>query len=80
MSNQPNDPAQYLAGLFAASQNLMRQFAASVPGASTEPGADLATAFMASSKNFAEMQQDHLKQITGVWCGMLGAAVPSKPR
>jgi polyhydroxyalkanoate synthase subunit PhaC len=74
MSNQPNDPAQYLAGMFAAGQDLLQRFAAGVPGASTEPGADPAAAFMASSNKFAEMQQKYLQQMTGFWSGMLGAA------
>jgi polyhydroxyalkanoate synthase len=78
MSNQPNDPAQYLAGLFAAGQDLMQQFAAGVPAASTETGADLAAAFTASSKKFAEMQQDYLKQVTGFWSGRLGSGAPAE--
>jgi len=73
MPNQPNDPAQYLAGMFAAGQDLMQRFAG-VPSASTEPGANPAAAFMASSNKFAEMQRDYLNQMTGFWSSMLGAA------
>jgi polyhydroxyalkanoate synthase len=78
MSNQTNDPARYLASLFAAGPELMQKLAAGVPGTSTEPGADLATAFMANSKNFAEMQQAYLKQVTGFWSGMLGGATSAE--
>jgi polyhydroxyalkanoate synthase len=78
MPNPPNDSAQYLANLFAAGQDLMQKFAASIPGASGQTFTDPAAAFMATSKSFAEMQQDYLKQVTGFWAGMLGAATPAE--
>ena len=75
MPSQPNDPAQYLANLFAASQQLMQTFALGVPGASKEP--DPAAEQMAIARSFAVLQQNYLKQMSQFWTGMFGAAAPA---
>ena len=66
-----NDPAQYLASLFEAGQGLMLKFAAG------SLGTDPTTAFMASSKSFAEMHQNYLEQVGSFWSGMLSVATPA---
>ena len=76
MITQPNDPAQLLAKLFQAGQEQMRQFtaAAGTGDAKQDPTA----AFVAASRHYAEMQQNFLKQMTGFWSAMLGAATPAE--
>jgi polyhydroxyalkanoate synthase subunit PhaC len=73
---QPNDPAQLLAQLFQGGQEQMRQFtaAAGTGDAKQDPTA----AFVAASRHYAEMQQNFLKQMTGFWSAMLGAATPAE--
>ena len=67
MPNPPNDSAQYLANLFAAGQDLMQKFAASIPSASGQAFTDPAAAFMATSKSFAA---ESSSLTTGGFCTM----------
>ena len=74
--NPPNDPAQLLAKLFQAGQEQMRQFTAA--GGTGNARQDPTTAFVAASQHYAEMHQSFLKQMTGFWSAMLGAATPAE--
>ncbi len=79
MSNPP-DPAQYLAKLVAASQELMQKIAAGVPGAPPPAGPDPTAWFTAAMNNVAEMQTGYLQQMTRLWTTMLapgGSAAPA---
>jgi len=74
MSDSANDPAKMLAQLFEQGQAMMRQ----IPHSAEVSGApDPMAAFMAASKQFTDMQQDFLKQMTGFWSGMAGLAPPA---
>ena len=73
---QPNDPAQLLAKLFQAGQEQMRQFTAGSGTGNAKQ--DPTTAFVAASQHYAEMHQNFLKQMTGFWSAMLGAATPAE--
>jgi polyhydroxyalkanoate synthase len=73
---QPNDPAQLLAKLFQAGQEQMRQFTTAAGTGTVKP--DPTAAFMAASQHYAEMHQNFLKQMTGFWSTMLGAATPAE--
>jgi len=75
MPNQP-DPAQYLAKLFATSQELMQKIAAGVPGAAQPPGPDPTAWFLTAMNNAAEMQTSYLQQMTQLWTAMLGSMDP----
>ena len=77
MSNPP-DPAQYLAKLVAASQELMQKIAAGVPGAAPPAGPDPTAWFMAAMNNVAEMQTGYLRQMTRLWTTMLDPAVGAR--
>ena len=70
MSNQP-DPAQYLAKLFATSQELMQKIAAGAPGTAQPSGPDPTAWFMAAMNNVAEMQAGYLQQMTQLWTCLL---------
>src|SRR5262245_9481867 len=72
---QPNDPAQLLAQLFAAGQDQLRQLSTAEAGDTKQ---DPTAAFLRASKHYAEMQQNFLKQMTGFWSAMLGAATPAE--
>jgi polyhydroxyalkanoate synthase len=76
MTGQSNDPAQFMANLLQAGQDMMKQFAGTgaAPDAKTDPAAQ----FMAASKHFAEMQQNYIQQVSGFWSGMLGAATSAE--
>ena len=71
-----NEPAQLLAKLFQAGQEQMRQFTAA--GGTGNARQDPTTAFVAASRHYAEMQQNFVKQMTGFWSAMLGAATPAE--
>jgi polyhydroxyalkanoate synthase subunit PhaC len=73
---QPNDPAQLLAKLFQSGQEQMRQLTAAGGTGSAKP--DPTAAFVAASQHYAEMHQNFLKQMTGFWSAMLGAATPAE--
>jgi polyhydroxyalkanoate synthase subunit PhaC len=73
---QPNDPAQLLAKLFQSGQEQMRQLTAA--GGTGNAQQDPTAAFVAASRHYAEMHQNFLKQITGFWSAMLGAATPAE--
>src|SRR3954463_3300189 len=74
MSQLPNDPSQMLAQLFEQGQAMMRQ----IPTAGDALGApDPMAAASAPSKQFTDMQQDFLKQMTGFWSGMAGFSPPA---
>jgi len=73
MGTSANDPAQILGALFEAGQETMRRFAAP-PASDGSPPTDPAAAFLAASKNFAELQQGYLQQMAGFWSGMTGMA------
>jgi polyhydroxyalkanoate synthase len=76
MASQSHDSAKILADMFAAGHDLIRQYSepqAAPPGPQPEPPVD----FTAASKQFAELQQKYLQQITGFWSGMLGVPVQS---
>jgi polyhydroxyalkanoate synthase len=75
MSNQP-DPAQYLAKLFATSQELMQKIAAGAPGTAQPSGPDPTAWFMAAMNNVAEMQAGYLQQMTQLWTAMLAPTAP----
>ena len=75
MITQPNDPAQLLAKLFQGGQEQMRQFTAAGTGNAQQ---DPTAAFVAASQHYAEMHQNFLKQMTGFWSAMLGAATPAE--
>ena len=75
MITQPNDPAQLLAKLFQGGQEQMRQFTAGGTGNAQQ---DPTAAFVAASRHYAEMHQNFLKQMTGFWSAMLGAATPAE--
>jgi polyhydroxyalkanoate synthase len=74
MPTPSNDPSEMLAKLFQAGQEQMRNFGA--PGAASPgtagTGSDLATQWMAASKQFAELQQQYMQQMTSVWSAALG--------
>ena len=76
MITPPNDPAQLLAKIFQAGQEQMRQFSAA-PGTGNAKQ-DPTAAFVAASQHYAEMHQNFLKQMTGFWSAMLGAATPAE--
>ena len=63
MASQSSDPAKILSDMLSAGEDLMRQFSGAQvvpPGAQAEPSVD----FTETSKQFAEMQQQYLKQVT----------------
>ncbi|HSF47706.1 MAG TPA: class I poly(R)-hydroxyalkanoic acid synthase [Burkholderiales bacterium] len=77
MASQSSDPAKILSDMLSAGQELMHQFAGAPvapPGAQAEPSVD----FTETSKQFAEMQQQYLKQVTNFWSGMLGMPVQTQ--
>src|SRR6202521_3794672 len=76
MTGQSNDPAQFMASLLQAGQDMMKQFAGM--GAAVDAKTDPATQFMAASKHFAEMQQNYIQQVSSFWSGMLSAGTPAE--
>ena len=87
MTTPPEDPAKWLATIIENSQAMMRQFAQpgmagagsddkSVPPVTTSPVAP--DPFLAASKQFAEMQQNYVRQMTDLWSGMW--KLPGTPR
>jgi polyhydroxyalkanoate synthase len=76
MTSQSNDPAQFMLNLLQAGQDMMKQFVGT--GAAADAKTDPAAQFMAASKHFAEMQQNYIQQVSGLWSGMLSAATPAE--
>ncbi|MBK8741183.1 MAG: class I poly(R)-hydroxyalkanoic acid synthase [Betaproteobacteria bacterium] len=83
MPNPPTDPTQFLATLFQAGQDMLRPTIA--PGAdadsaansnSAAPAADLDpfAALAATAKTLAEMQQEYIRQMAGMWLALPGLA------
>ena len=70
MADQPTDPMQWLASLYQAGQDAMRQFAPPVPGAAPDPYAQ----FAAMSQGLLEMQQNYLRQMSSLWLGAAATA------
>ena len=78
MSTSPNDPVQLLANLFENGQAMMQPFIAAGAAAAAAPAADAAgnpyAHLAAASLDFAEMQQNYLRQMSALWLGMATAA------
>jgi polyhydroxyalkanoate synthase len=70
MPEQPKDPLEWLASLYQAGQDAMRPFAPPTPGAAPDPYAQIA----ALSKGMLDLQQDYMRQMSGLWLGMTAAA------
>ena len=71
MSTPQDDPARWLATMLESSQAMMRQF--TQPGSPGSPGIDnggIPNPFAAASHQFAEMQQNYVRQMTDMWAGM----------
>jgi len=66
MSTRPNDPAQWLANLFAVNPGAMGH-----PGGG-DAGADRADPFSQATRQFAEMQQTYARQMSSLWTGVWG--------
>jgi polyhydroxyalkanoate synthase len=88
MAEQSYDPAQFLANLLQAGQQMVEKSlaAAGSPGAATRgfPGvpempsgsADPTAMWVEASKRFSEMGQEYMKQVTGFWTAAMGGANP----
>ena len=70
MPDQPTDPMQWLAGLYQAGQDAMRQFVPPGSDAAPDPYAQIA----AISKGMLEMQQNYLRQMSSLWLGAVATA------
>ncbi len=72
MTTPQDDPAKWLATIFENSQAMMRQFTQSgaASGGGDETKASDPDPFVAASKQFAEMQQNYVRQMTDLWSGM----------
>ena len=88
MANENYDPAQFLANLLQAGQQMIEKSvgAAASPGSPPQgfsgvPGmagapADVAAMWADASKRFAEMGQEYMKQVSGFWTAAMGGANP----
>ena len=88
MANENYDPAQFLANLLQAGQQMIEKSV----GAAGSPGspplsfsgvrgmagapADPAATWAEASKRFAEMGQEYMKQVSGFWTAAMGGANP----
>jgi polyhydroxyalkanoate synthase len=88
MANENYDPAQFLANLLQAGQQMIensvgaagspgspQQGFSGVPGMAGAP-ADPAATWAEASKRFAEMGQEYMKQVSGFWTAAMGGANP----
>jgi polyhydroxyalkanoate synthase subunit PhaC len=81
MPNPSTDPAQFLAALFQTGQDMMRPFF-TMGAADTSPAADPDpfAVFASATKTLVDMQQEYIRQMTGMWLAMPGlAAVTPDP-
>lgn len=77
MGSPSNDPAQLLANLFQAGQDMMRQCSdTNLLGATGMP--DPLAGFRGAAQQMAGLQQEYWKQVTGFWSGILGIAPASE--
>jgi len=70
MPDQPKDPLEWLASLYQAGQDAMRPYPPAAPGPGPDPYAQIA----ALSKGMLDLQQDYMRQMSGLWLGMTAAA------
>ena len=71
MSTPHDDPAKWLATMLENSQVMMRQF--TQPGMTGSPGSEnsgVPNPFAAASHQFAQMQQNYVRQMADMWTGM----------
>src|SRR5215831_18604182 len=88
MAQENYDPAQFLANLLQAGQQMIEKSvsAAGSPGAAPQgfPGApgmvaepaDPTAMWVEASKRFTEMGQEYMKQVTGFWTAAMGGTNP----
>ena len=84
MPDNPNDPNQWLANMFAAGQEWMKPFLASggdakaedVPKPAASEPANPYAQLLAASFGFAEMQKNYMRQVAEMWMGVTKSAAP----
>ena len=84
MPDNPNDPNQWLANMFAAGQEWMKPFLASGGDAKAEDAPKPAASepanpyaqLLAASFGFAEMQKNYMRQVAEMWMGVTKSAAP----
>jgi polyhydroxyalkanoate synthase len=77
MTDQPNDPLQWLASLYQAGQEMMRPFTTPpAPGAPSDPYGQLT----AMSKSMLDMQQSYVQQMSNFWMGLAAGNLPQAPQ
>jgi polyhydroxyalkanoate synthase len=79
MTTPQDDPAKWLATIFENSQAMMRQFARPDAQSADDDKGNPTDPFLAASKQFVEMQQSYIKQMTDAWSGLLQLPATSAP-